>query len=112
ISSGDATFLHKTPSPDTAREVVSQALIGQVMDAWERYPAQEIVFGQLLEGSCTTAFNDAMIASKPFEDGSAIRDAIRPCAHEAAEYASNTNIGFVITALIASGGASSLNFLS
>lgn len=112
ISSGDASFLDSTPSPDTAREVVSEALIGQVMDAWVRYPAQEIVFGQLLEGSCATAFNDAMIASKPFEDGSAVRDAIRPCAPEAAEYASNTNIGFVITAGIAAGGSSALNFLS
>ncbi|WP_105527957.1 MULTISPECIES: sulfite exporter TauE/SafE family protein [unclassified Microbacterium] len=112
ISSGDASFLDKMPSPDTAREVVSEALIGQVMDAWVRYPAQEIVFGQLLEGSCATAFNDAMIASKPFEDGAAVRDAIRPCAPEAAEYASNTNIGFVITAGIAAGGSSALNFLS
>lgn len=112
ISSGDASFLDKMPSPDTAREVVSDALIGQVMDAWVRYPAQEIVFGQLLEGSCATAFNDAMIASKPFEDGAAVRDAVRPCNPEAAEYASNTNIGFVITAGIAAGGSSALNFLS
>lgn len=112
ISSGDASFLDEMPSPETAREVVSDALIGQVMDAWVRYPAQEIVFGQLLEGSCATAFNDAMIASKPFEDGAAIRDAIRPCAPEAADYASNTNIGFVITAGIAAGGSSALNFLS
>lgn len=112
ISSGDASFLDKMPSPDTAREVVSEALIGQIMDAWVRYPAQEIVFGQLLEGSCATAFNDAMIASKPFEDGSAVRDAIRPCAPDAAEYASNTNIGFIITAGIAAGGSSALNFLA
>lgn len=112
ISSGDASFLDKMPSPDTAREVVSEALIGQIMDAWVRYPAQEIVFGQLLEGSCATAFNDAMIASKPFEYGAAVRDAIRPCAPDAAEYASNTNIGFVITAGIAAGGSSALNFLS
>ncbi|WP_449406895.1 hypothetical protein [Microbacterium maritypicum] len=112
ISSGDASFLDKMPSPETAREVVSEALIGQIMDAWVRYPAQEIVFGQLLEGSCATAFNDAMIASKPFEDGAAVRDAIRPCAPDAAEYASNTNIGFVITAGIAAGGSSALNFLS
>lgn len=112
ISSGDASFLDKMPSPDTAREVVSEALIGQVMDAWVRYPAQEIVFGEILDGACATAFNDAMIATKPFEDGSAVRDAIRPCAPEAAEYASNTNIGFVITAGIATGGSSALNWLS
>lgn len=112
ISSGDASFLDTTPSPETAREVVSEALIGQIMDAWVRYPAQEIVFGEILGGACATAFNDAMIASKPFDDGSAVRDAIRPCAPDAAEYASNTNVGFVITAAIASGGSTALNWLA
>lgn len=112
ISSGDSSFLNEAPSPETAREVVSDALIGQVMDAWVRYPSQEIVFGKILEGACATAYNDAMLASKPFQDGSGIRDAIRPCAPDAADYASNTNIGFVITAVIVAGGSSALNLLS
>ena len=112
IAGNDSDLLNKPPSPEVAQQIVNDALLGQVMDAWVRYPAQELVFGHVLEGDCAAQFDTAMMQVNPLDTGnSKVRDAVKACDAAAGEYASHANIGQVFTAAIAAGGAGILNLM-
>lgn len=113
IASNDATLLNKPPAADTAKQIVSDALLSQVMDAWVRLPAQEVAFGHVLEGQCADTFDKVMMEVGPLETGgSKVLDAVKECDPAAGEYAMNPTIANAFTAGIASFGAQILNLLS
>lgn len=113
IASNDATLLNKPPAADQAKQIVSDALLSQVMDAWVRLPAQEVAFGHVLEGQCADTFNKVMMEVGPLDTGgSKVLDAVKACDPAAGEYAMNPTIANAFTAGIAAFGAQILNLLS
>lgn len=114
IAGGDSALLGKQPTAQQAGQIVSSTLMTQVMNVWVRLPAQEIAFGQVLTGSCAKTYDTAMMQVNPLDTGSTstVRDAVKGCDADAANYASNPTIGMAFTAGIATTGAFILNLMA
>lgn len=113
IASGDSSLLNQAPSADVSKQIVTDSLLGQVMDAWVRFPAQEVAFGHILEGQCAETFNKVMMEVGPLETGgNKVLDAIKACDPAAGEYAMHPTIANAFSAGIATFGSQILNLLA
>ncbi|WP_322477291.1 hypothetical protein [Microbacterium testaceum] len=112
IASDNPDLMNQPPSAQTSNQIVNDALMGQVMDAWVRLPAQEIAFGHVLKGDCAEVFNKAMMTADPLDSNrNSVIDAVKGCDKSAGDYASHPTLGNAFSAAIASFGAQILNLM-
>jgi len=98
-----------TPDKSQAQEMISQSLMGGLIDVFVRIPAQEVAFGHSLSGECDTTFTNQMKNASAYDTSSTtVRDAVGKCDKDAQEYVTHPSPGQVITALSIMGGSGTL----
>lgn len=98
-----------TPDKAQAQQMVSQSLMGGLIDVFVRIPAQEVAFGHSLSGQCDTTFTNQMKNASAYDTSSnSVRDAVGSCDKEAQDYVTHPSMGQVITALSIMGGSGTL----
>ncbi len=98
-----------TPSKADAQKLISQSLMGGLIDVFVRLPAQEITFGHTLSGQCDAIFTAQIQSVSAFDTGSTVvRDAVGKCDKDAQEYVTHTSPAQIMTALTVTAGSAVL----
>jgi hypothetical protein len=98
-----------TPDKDQAKDLISQSLMGGLIDVFVRIPAQEIAFGHALSGECDTTFTQQMKNASAFDSSSTnVRDAVGKCDKDAQEYVTHPSTSQILTTLSIQGGSGTL----
>lgn len=98
-----------TPDKEQAKDLISQSLMGGLIDVFVRIPAQEIAFGHALSGECDTTFTQQMKNASAFDSSSTnVRDAVGKCDKDAQEYVTHPSTSQILTTLSIQGGSGTL----
>lgn len=98
-----------TPDKEEAKDLISQSLMGGLIDVFVRIPAQEIAFGHALSGECDTTFTQQMKNASAFDSSSTnVRDAVGKCDKDAQEYVTHPSTSQILTTLSIQGGSGTL----
>lgn len=109
VLSADGADPTGTPDKEQAKDLISQSLMGGLIDVFVRIPAQEIAFGHALSGECDTTFTQQMKNASAFDSSSTnVRDAVGKCDKDAQEYVTHPSTSQILTTLSIQGGSGTL----
>ncbi|PPG77483.1 hypothetical protein C5D98_14970 [Rathayibacter rathayi] len=90
-------------STDDISGMIDQSVSQQLVDIFLRTPTQLVAFGKVLDGNCSTVFDNAMTNVKVGDTGdNSVRDAVSACDPAAAQFIKNPN-GQLITLWVVGG---------